>query len=226
MDRHLHAVATKLKIEVEPTDYGFRYVGIRQTPNGHQHVRLTQYVLPNISFIAGPIPETPLGRCSITVPIDDENCWHFSLGQEPRENPRDEDGQRTYTLANDYLIDRELQRNLNYTGMLRRGGNQDRMAEESMGPIQNRTREHLGTTDAAVIALRQMLAKAAIDVENGIEPPALDSSIPFHRIRPEDKILPAGQDWRAMATDADPDYVEWVPPGDPVYERPSRRRGR
>jgi hypothetical protein len=70
---------------------------------------------------------------------------------------------------NDYLIDREMQRIRNYTGIgvVR---TQDTAMTESMGGIVDRSAEHLGTTDAAVIAARRRLLKMARDLQDGIEP--------------------------------------------------------
>jgi hypothetical protein len=47
---------------------------------------------------------------------------------------------------------------------------QDRAIQESMGPIYDRRKEHLGTADGAVIAARRNLLKLAREVEQGIEP--------------------------------------------------------
>jgi hypothetical protein len=79
-----------------------------------------------------------------------------------------------------------------------------------MGPIYDRRQEHLGTTDVAIIRMRQMLLKAAKDLEQGIDPPGLDPSIPFGHIRAEEKIIAAGEDWQTLATEADPTFRELV----------------
>ena len=71
--------------------------------------------------------------------------------------------------ANEYQLDRELQRTYNFTGIY--GVNdQDRAIEEGMGPIQDRTTEHLGTSDTAIIAARRGLMRAARELQQGIEP--------------------------------------------------------
>ena len=62
------------------------------------------------------------------------DCWR------PRRN-RD----------NDYLIDREMQRTQNFTGIAS-GREQDMAMTDGMGCIAERWREHLGTTDIAIIA--------------------------------------------------------------------------
>jgi hypothetical protein len=49
----------------------------------------------------------------------------------------------------------------------------DQWAVESMGPIQDRSREHLGTTDKAIMANRRVLLQAIDDVQNGKPAPGL-----------------------------------------------------
>src|SRR5206468_12626054 len=85
-----------------------------------------------------------------------------------------------------YLIDREIQRTQNYTGL---PGNrvQDAMVTESMGPIYDRRSEHLGTTDQAIIFFRRQLIRMARGLEKGIEPPILSDPTLF-RVRPIDIV--------------------------------------
>ncbi len=73
-------------------------------------------------------------------------------------------------LQNDFLIDRQMQRTVNYTGIP--GANtQDAAVTDSMGPIYDRTHERLGTTDVAIIHMRRQLIRMARDLAQGIEPP-------------------------------------------------------
>ncbi len=74
--------------------------------------------------------------------------------------------------ANDYLIDRDKQHSENFTGM--RGIREEDIAvqeDQFGGPIADRTKEHLGTSDGGVIALRRRLLKAARTLQAGREPP-------------------------------------------------------
>ena len=72
-------------------------------------------------------------------------------------------------MENDYLLDREIQRTTTYTGIW--GVNdQDRAIQESMGPIYDRRKEHLGTSDQAIITARRRLINLARDLQQGIEP--------------------------------------------------------
>jgi hypothetical protein len=81
-----------------------------------------------------------------------------------------------------------------------------------MGSILDRTREHLGTSDRAVIRMRQRLLQAAHDVANGLQPPATDGALDFRRIYGAERILAQGEDWRMLGTDADPIFSVAAPP--------------
>jgi hypothetical protein len=78
------------------------------------------------------------------------------------------------------------------------------MVTESPGRIWDRSREHLGTTDKSIITMRRILLKAAKDLANGIEPPAIDPDLPYKEIRGAEKVLAAGEDWRILGTRQDP----------------------
>jgi phthalate 4,5-dioxygenase oxygenase subunit len=98
-------------------------------------------------------------------------------------------------LSNDYQIDREAQaRGDSYTGI--RGIRQQDMAvQESMGPINDRTIEHLGTSDAMIIRTRRRLLRAAKELAKwGIVPPGVDQPQQY-RQRSGSIILPRGADW-------------------------------
>ena len=97
---------------------------------------------------------------------------------------------------NDYLIDREMQRTQNFTGIpvIR---TQDTAMTESMGGIVDRSQEHLGTTDVAVIAARRRLIKMAHDLAEGIEPvAALQPEI--YNVRAVDMVCPEDDFFRFM----------------------------
>jgi hypothetical protein len=106
----------------------------------------------------------------------------------------------TYRLkrnkSNEYMLDRAMQKTSNYTGIV--GVNtQDYALQEGMGPIVDRTREHLGTSDRAIIQMRQLLLEATRDVEAGRRPKGADPATHRH-LRPHDGLVPAGADWRQV----------------------------
>jgi phthalate 4,5-dioxygenase len=118
---------------------------------------------------------------------------------------------RPQNKANDFLLDREKQRSFSYSGILGTG-QQDMAVTESMGEIYDRNHEHLGTSDRAIIMMRRKLIKAAKELVQGIEPPTADTSLPFENILSAERIIPAGEDWRKLGTDADPLVAELVAP--------------
>ena len=71
--------------------------------------------------------------------------------------------------ANDYLLDREYQRTESF-GAIRGVNTQDMAVQESMGPIYDRSKEHLGSADTAIIMMRRQLMQAARDVQEGKNP--------------------------------------------------------
>jgi phenylpropionate dioxygenase-like ring-hydroxylating dioxygenase large terminal subunit len=98
-------------------------------------------------------------------------------------------------LGNDFLIDREAQKNWqSYTGIP--GGRQQDMAmTETMGPIYDRSHEHLGTTDQMIIRTRRALINAAKALrDRGVTPPGVDTPQVYHQ-RSGQVILPRNVDW-------------------------------
>ena len=171
-------------IIVNDTEYGFRYGAKRAIGDGKYNWRITQALLPTFSLI--PFIKFPAGGRA-WIPVDDERTMTFHVTYHPDRPLTDDDlavrrtGRAfppelipgTFSAKrnkdNDYLIDRELQRTVTYTGIW--GVNdQDRGVQESMGPLYDRRREHLGSADLAIIAARRNLLRAALDLQNGIEP--------------------------------------------------------
>jgi nitrite reductase/ring-hydroxylating ferredoxin subunit len=100
----------------------------------------------------------------------------------------------TQNKDNDYLIDREAQRTTSYTGI---AGihQQDQAVTESMGPIYDRTQEHLGTSDAMVIRTRRRVINAARALrDSATTPPGVDDPA-VYRYRSGGVILPRAADW-------------------------------
>ena len=75
--------------------------------------------------------------------------------------------------------------------------NQDAAMTESMGPIYDRTREHLGQSDAAVVRMRERLLGALRVFMAGGEPLGLDTPILYESIRSQAIVIPIDADWRA-----------------------------
>src|SRR5712691_9934645 len=96
---------------------------------------------------------------------------------------------RFYTAAsihNDFRQDHELKKELTL-GIPFLGNLQDRAMTETMGPIYDRTQEHLGTTDAMVIFMRRRLIDAAGRCATRVRCPSTSTtriSVEYARPRP------------------------------------------
>lgn len=211
-------------IEVDDTWHGFRYAGIRVTPNGYRHARITAYIFPASTIIA-QIPFST--RQIFVVPADDYTTYRYNFTTQPPQNPRGYGGPvfftyekypfsmmppngivpRAYTRENDYQIDRVAQKGTSYSG-IRDFRSQDAMATETSGPIYDRTKEHLGSTDVALVRMHRMLLRAAKGLPRGEQPPALGGMGDFCSIRGAEKVLADGEDWRPLGTDDDPVVLE------------------
>ncbi|WAP68266.1 aromatic ring-hydroxylating dioxygenase subunit alpha [Jiella pelagia] len=166
-------------IEVEQTDFGLKITALRHMANDLTHVRVTNQIFPQAICI-------PMSREMIItqwhVPIDDENCYWYTMFTSFAK-PVDKDVMREQRLkehrlpdyaplksrANNYHYNPDEQESLTYTGMGLDINVHDQWAVEGLGPIQDRTREHLGRGDAAIVRYRQMLRKAIKAVESGEE---------------------------------------------------------
>jgi hypothetical protein len=105
---------------------------------------------------------------------------------------------RVRNARNDYLQDRQAQKSVNYTG-IEDFLNHDACATESMGPIFDRSKEHLGVSDKAVIAVRKYLLNAVKNLQQGGEPPHLVRNAERNRFPHIDcfaYLLPSNIAWR------------------------------
>jgi hypothetical protein len=200
------------RFEVLPTAYGHLVGARRDAGPDDYYWRVSQFLVPVFQMIPSQ-PGSPISGHA-WVPIDDENCWTWSMTWHPDRplteaelaNYRSGSGiharvdARYRTLANrdnDYLIDRQQQRTKSFSGIYGIG-EQDMACQESMGPIYDRTGEHLGTSDAAIIRMRQHLLKLAQQLETGHEPQA--AQLPqAYKVRSTTLHLKRDQDWTEVA---------------------------
>ena len=189
-----------------PTDSpGGLYVTTRRDAGSDRYYwRVTQWLMPCFSFFP-PYGDNPYGGHAF-VPIDDANCWTFSIDYHPRR-PLSEtelaamhkgkgihvklvEGTFTPTAnrRNDYLVDRAAQKaKQTFSGVFGVGA-QDAAVQESMGPIQDRARENLVSSDNNIIMARRRLMDAAEGVARGAAPPGLDPVV--QRARAVSMVVP------------------------------------
>ena len=214
------------KYAVLDTDYGAMYGAYRPAGRGQYYWRIAQFLFP---FFTMP-PTGQLGRHIVArawVPMDDEHMMMFMMlpGLSPEVGAmRAAQGVRPPKLLpnttgwlgrfrleanedNDYQLDRDAQeRDEEYSGIS--GIHlQDQAITESMGPVCDRTREHLGSSDAMVIRVRRRLIAAARALaEAGTVPPGVDEPEAY-RQRSGGVILDSDADWIADTTDLRQAYV-------------------
>src|SRR5687768_11870961 len=197
---------------------GGLYIGARRNAeNGHYYWRITQWVMPAFTMIA------PRGNHSVHghfwIPIDDESCWAWSYDYHPlRELTDDEISNMragkgihvryvpgSYRPAankdNDYLMDRAAQKAGRTFSGVEGIGMQDASLQESMGPIVDRTKENLVSTDNGIIMARHRLLRAAKALaEKGITPPGVD--VMHQKVRSAAIVLPPDQPYKDGAREA------------------------
>ncbi|NNN19810.1 MAG: aromatic ring-hydroxylating dioxygenase subunit alpha [Acidimicrobiaceae bacterium] len=216
---------THPKFEVVESSGGLLIGARREAEEGYYYWRITQFILPWFTLIP-PFGDHAMGGHA-WVPIDDEHCLVWSINFHPSRPLTDHEiegiksGSGIHaalvpgthkTVANkqnDYLVDRKAQREkLSYSGIFG-VGMQDSAMQESIGPIQNRSREHLGTSDVGIVMARRRLAKAAIALrDENQKPPALDAS--SQKVRAASLLLPKGQSFAQGAEEvlvAGPDVM-------------------
>ena len=168
-------------LEVEQTGFGLRIAALRALDGERMHIRITNAAYPHCAVI--PMSED-MTLTQWHVPIDDENCYWYSIftayGREvDKERMRAQrigsvslpDYRPVRNRANDYGFDPEEQRTRTFTGMGDDINTHDQWAVESQGRIHDRTREHLGASDKGITAYRRMVFAGIDAVERGEDPP-------------------------------------------------------
>jgi phenylpropionate dioxygenase-like ring-hydroxylating dioxygenase large terminal subunit len=215
----------KPDISFSEMPYGFQLTTLRPLNEKLTHVRITNALFPNTFVI--PLSET-MTITQMHVPVDDTRTYWYAVFTSFAD-PVNKDAMRNQRLEavtlpdyipksgrhNQWGFNPEEQITRTFLGMGEDDINvHDQWACESMGAIQNRTREHLGTSDKVIIANRRILAKAIDDVAAGKVPPGFaNADVATSRIGPDtvDGIAPAHnwQTWAADTLQAKRDAAPW-----------------
>jgi phthalate 4,5-dioxygenase len=179
--------AVRPEIEVEETDSGMRIKTLRDLGNAGMHIRVTNLAFPNAIVI--PM-SNDMTISQWHVPINDRECYWYAIFTDfehevDRQAMRDQrlelysqpDYKPLRNRSNDWGYDPEEQRTQTYTGMGMDINVHDNWAVESPGTVFDRSTEHLGTTDKAIIAYRKMLMAAIDDVCAGKDAPKLGAAL-------------------------------------------------
>ena len=204
------------RLQVERTDYGFRYVAIRRPiaeSDTHDYLRITLFVAPFTVLIP---PNDRYNLSIMNIPVDDIHTTYYFIAWSDGTRPGIlQEDWRAFCAAtpgvdldtgfrplrnrsNNYLQDRELMRRGSYTG-IEGIPNQDLAMWETMGPIADRSRERLGASDIAIVQFRRIMVDAARKTAAG--EPAIGTSprrIPLVKLRSFEGVVPKTTNWRAL----------------------------
>ena len=166
--------------EVYDTPYGS--ASGRRTEDGRLALS-AHFMMPSFST-AGAVSAPNTNPLNLKLPVDDENTVFFRMkwSSEPlkpevlnsylygkHEFPERIPG--TYVTkankTNDYLQDRALQRNFNFSGMNPYPVQDFAMVEDQRGPVADRSRETLVSSDTYIIHMRRKLLEACEKVLAG-----------------------------------------------------------
>jgi phthalate 4,5-dioxygenase oxygenase subunit len=172
-------------------DTGLTIGAARKTDSVDKYWRISQFLMPNHALVPVAFPgDVYHGQC--WVPVDDVNCWIYTyswLPDRPFTNSErekyakglslhaevDADYVPVRNIRNDYMLDREKQKTESFTGIMG-VSEQDAAIQDSQGPIQDRTREHLGPTDVGIVEFRKLVMGAARAMASGEAPKAAGSA--------------------------------------------------
>lgn len=219
-------------ISFETRPWGLQLTTLRPMTEDLTHVRITHAIFPHTFVI--PLSET-LTITQMHVPVDDTHTYWYSFFTSfagPVDKPAMRD-QRTRFIPppqfipqagrhNQWGFNPEEQRTSTYLGMGEDDINvHDQWAVESMGAIQDRTREHLGTSDKVIMANRRVLLQAIDTVAAGGTAPGMaDAALAAQMRGPDtvDGIAPAGTwgSWWQVQTQAKRDAAPWAQTPAPV----------
>jgi phenylpropionate dioxygenase-like ring-hydroxylating dioxygenase large terminal subunit len=191
--------------EVAEAEGGLFIGARRNAEDGMYYWRITPWVMPSFTIVP-PRGDHPV-HGHFWVPIDDENCWVYTFDYHPtraltpdeRQAMKDGHGVHSRNIPgtyrpednkdNDYLMDREAQKRGETFSGVRGIAQQDASLQESMGPIVDRTKERLVSSDTGIIKARQKLRKAVEALrDEGVVPPGVDPA--HHRVRSAAIVLP------------------------------------
>ncbi|HXQ53677.1 MAG TPA: aromatic ring-hydroxylating dioxygenase subunit alpha [Stellaceae bacterium] len=152
--------------KVEDTQYGFV---VQSTRMDQGHSRLDHFVMPAMNRVAVNHIHPPLEICWFVTPIDDTHAISVTYRFVPDPPGADQAAiQKRIDMVEEF--DRKIPRATPHeSGSVVFA--QDMWAMEAQGPISDRTREHLASSDKGVIRLRRGYWEAIKAIDAGKDPP-------------------------------------------------------
>ncbi len=195
-----------IKLDVRRSDGGLAIAYGRAAQDSQVYWRVMQWVMPNFTLIPPFAQHAVHGH--FWVPVDDGTCWVWTFDYHPRRDlsaaelqaAKDGKGMHarlipgTFRTAanrdNDYLMDRDAQRSGRYFSGVEGVAMQDASLQESMGRVQDRSREHLVSSDRVIVMARRRLLEATLALRGAQEPAG--TGVAAQRVRSATTMLPAG----------------------------------
>jgi len=169
-DQDLHPIFSILE-----TDYGLAISARRDAGPDKYYWRVTPFMLPAYTVIPGRYADAY--TFTGAVPCDDTSMIGITVTwstEHPVPKRPFVDVDANYfplqNKANDYEIDREAQKTVSFTGIKNIRVQDMAVQEDQRGPLSERSREHLGSSDTGVIATRRRLMRQAQALARGTEP--------------------------------------------------------
>ena len=168
-------------VDAVVTDFGVRLCDMTSMGQEKMNLRIYHFVMPNLTMFPGPLQGRGGYSARWHVAIDDTHHWRYEFIFN-RDGPPNEEVVRGSSTEvgsdykplqfeeNRYQQNRSSMKNDSYSG-IPGFGPQDSCVIEGAGPIQDRTREHLVSSDRVIVAERKLLLNAIKDVQEGRNPP-------------------------------------------------------
>lgn len=215
------------QFEVETMPYGFRYAALRKPiheADKNKYARVTLFVAPNSAMIPAA---KGWGSAQYFVPIDDHTTMFYYILWK-RDGAIDAQTRKRYDENMGLHMGSDMDENFN---MIRHRDNtwmQDRDAmmagetfsgihginmedvavHESMGPIYDRTKEHLGASDLPIIHFRRMMIDGAErHAASGKTPPGLEQPVDYGRLQTGEGMVPHEERWQIVMEDEAPQSI-------------------
>lgn len=201
--------------ETELTAIGLRAAALRSTADGRTYARVTEHLMPFVTVTTVGRTQPRDGAAFVICPVDDENHLLFfgAFGDTPLEAPEAQPGfvapgglpdPRDFAgLSGErgtaWGQDRALLDTGHFTGFGRNLLEEDAAVQTSMGPIVDRTKEHLSSGDLAVAQLRRMLLEAVADAQGAGSPPGSARSLePVRMPNAVEGVLKDDERWQDL----------------------------
>ena len=212
--------------EVEPSDAGLQIASRRDAGNGRYYWRINQFMMPFWTIVPPSGEEADInGHAWVPMddsktlcvmysyrpdaPFSDRRLKLYKQGARGREpGHMTENGALPfdarkpygrywpkYNDVNDYGVDISLQRTKYFSGMAGLWP-QDAGLQESMGPVADRTQEHLCSSDKGIIRTRRLLKKSALALRDSNESPPGATNPDAYMIRSVGIMLSDSIPWK------------------------------